>query len=149
MLVPSVPPPLTVSFVRSGQRRQNRELQLRPHLICVNILLPGGPCPRRPTVMAGSRHPQVSGQLLERILSNGQCSLVCLLRPITTQRPPHRHALSFFEEAHRIGELDYVSTETDILRSQQKTTAVVDIRFSIGPLSCVFLYLSPSIFEFL
>ena len=78
------PPPLTVSFVRLGQRRQNRELRLRPHLICVDILLARRPCPRCPTIMAGSRHPQVSGQPLERVLSDGQCSLVCLLRLVTT-----------------------------------------------------------------
>jgi len=78
------PPPLTVSFVRLGQRRQNRELRLGPHLICVDILLPRRPCPRCPTVMAGSCHPQVSGQSLERVSSDGQCSLVCILRPVTT-----------------------------------------------------------------
>jgi hypothetical protein len=46
--------------------------------------------------------------------------------------------LSFFKEADRIGKLNYVPTETDILRSRQKTTAIVETRFSMGPLLCVF-----------
>lgn len=40
----------------------------------------------------------------------------------------------FFKEALRIGKLNYVPTETDILRSRQKTTAIVETHFSMGPL---------------
>lgn len=40
----------------------------------------------------------------------------------------------FFKEAHRIGKLNYVPTETDILRSRQKTAAIVETHFAMGPL---------------
>jgi hypothetical protein len=77
----ALPPSLTVSFTNLGQCRQNYGLRLGPHLICVNILLPGRPRPRSPSAMGGSHHPKTSRQTLERVLPDGQCSLVCLFCP--------------------------------------------------------------------
>jgi len=39
-----------------------------------------------------------------------------------------------FKEAERIGKLGYIPTETDVLRSRQKSTAIVETRFAMGPL---------------
>jgi guanine nucleotide-binding protein G(i) subunit alpha len=59
---------------------------------------------------------------------------LCVLLPIhllTTR--------SFFEEVSRIGGLDYVPTETDVLRARAKSTGITETRFNMGQLSCVFL----------
>lgn len=40
----------------------------------------------------------------------------------------------FFKEADRIGKLGYIPTETDVLRCRLKSTAIVETRFSMGPL---------------
>jgi hypothetical protein len=68
------------SFLNLGQRRQNHGLRLGPHIVRVNVLLPGSPRERCPAVVAGSHHPQASGRALERLLLDGQCTIVCLLR---------------------------------------------------------------------
>ena len=75
---------LTVSSTNLGQRRQNYGLRLRPHLSCVNVLFPGRPRHGSPTAVAGSRHPQASRRTRERVLPDGQCSLVCPFYPVGT-----------------------------------------------------------------
>lgn len=42
---------------------------------------------------------------------------------------------SFFEEAPRIGQRDYIPTESDVLRARTKTTGIYETRFSMGQLS--------------
>ena len=46
---------------------------------------------------------------------------------------------SFFTEAERIGNPNYIPTETDVLRCRQKSTGIVETRFSVPPLSYVLL----------
>ncbi|KIM76509.1 hypothetical protein PILCRDRAFT_797459 [Piloderma croceum F 1598] len=41
----------------------------------------------------------------------------------------------FFDEALRIGEQDYVPTETDVLCARQKSTGITETHFNIGQLS--------------
>jgi hypothetical protein len=42
---------------------------------------------------------------------------------------------SFFNEALRIGEQGYISTETDVLRARQKSTGITETLFNMGQLS--------------
>ncbi|KAL1657539.1 putative guanine nucleotide binding alpha inhibiting 1, partial [Schizophyllum commune] len=42
---------------------------------------------------------------------------------------------SFFAEVLRIGEPNYIPTETDVLRARAKTTSITETRFTMGPLS--------------
>jgi guanine nucleotide-binding protein subunit alpha len=44
-------------------------------------------------------------------------------------------ALSFFEEVSRIGGLNYIPTETDVLRARAKSTGITETRFNMGQLS--------------
>jgi len=41
----------------------------------------------------------------------------------------------FFIEAERIGRVDYIPNETDVLRCRQKSTGIVETRFNVPPLS--------------
>jgi len=41
----------------------------------------------------------------------------------------------FFTEAERIGNPNYIPSETDVLRCRQKSTGIVETRFSVPPLS--------------
>ena len=50
-------------------------------------------------------------------------------------RDPSHHPSSFFTEARRIASADYVPTETDILRCRQRSTGIIETRFSVPPLS--------------
>ncbi|KAI4523037.1 heterotrimeric G protein alpha subunit A [Schizophyllum commune] len=44
-------------------------------------------------------------------------------------------ATYFFTEVLRIGEPNYIPTETDVLRARAKTTSITETRFTMGPLS--------------
>lgn len=48
---------------------------------------------------------------------------------------PSHYLSSFFTEAQRIASADYVPTETDILRCRQRSTGIIETRFSVPPLS--------------
>jgi len=44
-------------------------------------------------------------------------------------------ACSFFDEVSRIGGLNYIPTETDVLRARAKSTGITETRFNMGQLS--------------
>jgi guanine nucleotide-binding protein subunit alpha len=44
-------------------------------------------------------------------------------------------ALSFFNEVSRIGGLNYIPTETDVLRARAKSRGITETRFKTGQLS--------------
>lgn len=44
-------------------------------------------------------------------------------------------ALSFFDGVSRIGGLNYIPTETDVLRARAKSTGITETRFNMGQLS--------------
>jgi guanine nucleotide-binding protein subunit alpha len=42
---------------------------------------------------------------------------------------------SFFDEANRIADPEYIPTEADVLRARTKTTGIYETRFAMGSLS--------------
>ena len=53
-------------------------------------------------------------------------------------------ACSFFDEVLRIGQPDFVPTETDALRARKKSAGIAETRFNMGQVSsihtCLYVY---------
>jgi hypothetical protein len=59
-------------------------------------------------------------------------SLLSLIH--THTHSPH-FLFSFFCEVRRIGKPDYIPTVQDVLRARQKTTGIMETRFTMGQLN--------------
>ena len=55
--------------------------------------------------------------------------------PLVGEFGKNDESLSFFEEVSRIGGVNYVPTETDVLRARAKSTGITETRFNMGQLS--------------
>jgi len=102
----------------------------------ISLCFPKSTCRSHTPPLARPSSTRICGQSLLTVLPDGQRGIVST-RDRSRGWPASHHPSSFFTEAQRIASADYVPTETDILRCRQRSTGIIETRFSVPPLSWV------------